>query len=112
MKKVKISNKQQQQDRRRYLTYGVTAEDWKQLSQYGCQICGRTEGRICVDHIHQKGFKKMPPEEKRKYVRGALCYMCNVGLKGFDKTKDGKQNRNRLEGTYRYFQIHALKGEI
>ena len=106
-----------QKNKRLYDTYGLTLEEWKQKfkEQAGvCWICKTLPpiGTLCVDHIHQLGFKKMRPEDKKKYIRGLLCYMCNTGLKGFDKTKDGKKNRQRLEGTYKYFRTFALKGEI
>ena len=67
---------------------------------------------LCVDHAHIIGYKNMRPEEKRKYVRGLLCYMCNTGLKGFEKTINGPRNRQSLEGTYKYFQRFPLKGEV
>ena len=113
----KPDKKEEQRNKRLYKSYGVTPEYFKDLftSQDGlCAICQdrRLSERLCVDHIHQLGFKKMLPEEKIKYVRGLLCYMCNVGIKGFDKTKDGEVNRNRLDGTYKYFSKYKLKGEL
>jgi hypothetical protein len=63
-------------------TYGITLEEWRDLSWDGCHICRIRSGRMCVDHIHVAGFKKMEPEEKKKYVRGALCFLCNTGIKG------------------------------
>lgn len=85
------------------------------LSNQGhvCWICHTLppSGRLSVDHIHIKGFKKMPPDEKIMYVRGLLCFLCNTGLKGFEKTASGEKNRQRLEGTYKYFQRFRLKGE-
>ncbi len=54
----------------------------------------------------------MEVREKSYFVRGALCFLCNTAIKGFDKTCDGKENRKRLEGTYRYFQEYHLKGEV
>jgi Recombination endonuclease VII len=103
---------EQLKDERLYKTYGITLIDFNVMAADGCNICGTKEGRLCVDHIHVAGFKKMPPEEKFKYVRGILCFLCNTGIKGFDKTKDGKKNRNRLNGTFKYFQTYSLKGEI
>jgi hypothetical protein len=99
------------------LNYGLTLEAYTALleSQGGkCAICNDPDPthRLCVDHIHVKGFKKMVPEDKVKYVRGILCFMCNTALKGFDKTVSGKSNRNRLNGTCRYFDRYALKGEL
>jgi hypothetical protein len=45
----------------------------------GCAICGsypKTRS-LHVDHEHVKNFKKLPPEEKKIYVRGLLCFRCN-----------------------------------
>jgi len=104
--------KEQQKDQRLRKTYGITLDEWKELSKNGCEVCGRKDGRLCVDHIHVLGFKKMSAEDKRKYIRGAACFMCNTGFKAFEKTKDGKRNRQQLDGTYRYFLKYALKGEL
>lgn len=104
--------KQKQKDLRLRKIYGTTLEEFAELSKDGCMICFRKDGRICQDHIHVKGFKLMSPEEKRKYLRGALCFMCNTALKGFEKTNNGHRNRQQLEGTYNYFTNFALKGEI
>jgi hypothetical protein len=48
-------------------------------SGWTCGICGTVpkSGRLCVDHYHAKGFKKMPAHEKRKHVRGLACFRCN-----------------------------------
>jgi hypothetical protein len=46
----------------------------------GCQACGNLPkpGRsLHVDHEHVRGYKTMSPEDKRKYVRGVLCWTCN-----------------------------------
>lgn len=98
-------------------TYGITLEDWVEIFNkqgkvcYICQTMPKSK-ILCVDHIHQKGYKRLDKKEKRKYVRGLLCYMCNTGLKGFEKTNDGRRNRQALEGTYKYFQEFRLKGEL
>jgi len=79
-----------------------------------CAIC-RTlpeSGILCVDHVHIKGYKKFHAEKKQWYVRALLCYMCNTSLKAFEKTIDGKRNRQQLEATYEYFKKYPLKGEI
>lgn len=108
--------KAQEKDKRLYKTYGITLAQWnKMLFDQGgvCWICAtlpRT-GRLNVDHIHIKGFKKLKPEDKDKYVRGLLCFMCNTALKAFEKTIDGARNRRQLEGTYEYFRKFKLKGE-
>jgi hypothetical protein len=107
-----LKDKEQVKNKRLLKTYGISLADWIKASKDGCAICGVTTGRICQDHIHVLGFKKMSSEEKKKYLRGALCFMCNTALKGFEKTKDGLRNRRQLEGTYKYFKTYKLKGEI
>lgn len=62
--------------------YGLSEEEWKAiLDSQGsvCFICKKypKTGRLCVDHEHVKGWKKMPPEERKKYVRGLLDWFCN-----------------------------------
>lgn len=63
--------------------YGLTPADWLSIVEnqnYSCPICGVEfdgERRMNIDHYHVKGFKKMSPEKKRKYVRGVLCWTCN-----------------------------------
>ena len=62
--------------------YGLTAEDWLKIlnSQGGvCAVCKNIpdNGRLCTDHEHVKGWKKLAPEQRKLYVRGLLCYFCN-----------------------------------
>lgn len=78
--------------------YGLTEADWLRMCEAcncTCVICGKPfEDRpLVIDHEHVKGFKArknrksrkgktfkvrvMPPEERRKYVRGILHSYCN-----------------------------------
>jgi hypothetical protein len=62
--------------------YGLTPAEWLAiLDRQGgvCGVCGKvpTNGRLCTDHEHVKGFKKMPPHERKKFVRGLIDFMCN-----------------------------------
>jgi hypothetical protein len=62
--------------------YGLTAEDFKRIvSEQGgvCPICEKTPstGRWNIDHYHIKGWKKLPPEKRKLYVRGVVCWFCN-----------------------------------
>jgi hypothetical protein len=62
--------------------YGLLPVDFEfMLKEQGwaCGCCGKTpaSGRLFVDHEHVRGWKRMPPEERRKYVRGLACYTCN-----------------------------------
>ena len=112
---ISLDKKLIEKDKRLYKTYGITLLEWEALleSQNGCcAVCKKVHPRMCVDHIHIKGFKAMLPEEKKKYIRGIACFMCNTGFKSFEKTIDGTRNRQQLEGTYEYFKKFKLKGEL
>lgn len=64
--------------------YGLPLEAWQAMlvAQGGvCAICRKVpggSGRLYIDHEHVRGWKKMPPELRRGYVRGLLCYLCNT----------------------------------
>jgi hypothetical protein len=116
MKKSKEDTKLKARERRLYLTYGLTLEAYQNLLEqqdYKCAICkedktktGKTKV-LCVDHIHVRGFKKLEPEEKIKYVRGLLCFLCNTSIK-FERSGMG---RRMAEGMNRYFHKYKFKGE-
>jgi len=63
--------------------YGLSLDQWRQMLQEQggvCAICRKVpkSGRLVVDHEHCRGWKGMRPEQKRKQVRGLLCFMpCN-----------------------------------
>lgn len=62
--------------------YGLTTEAWEAMAAeqgFACYVCEKVppSGRLCVDHEHAKGWKKLPPERRREYVRGLLCWTCN-----------------------------------
>jgi hypothetical protein len=62
--------------------YGLSILDWNEIAckqNFVCFVCEKltTTGRLCVDHEHAKGWKKMPPEQRKLYVRGLLCWVCN-----------------------------------
>jgi len=83
-------------ERWKFYRFGIRNEDYERmLKEQGgkCAICGRSEtggrkwlsGRItkfAVDHKHVEGYESMPPEEKKKYVRGLLCVSCNNRVLG------------------------------
>ena len=48
--------------------YGLTVEQWEEMSLDGCAICGLKDN-LCVDHDHTTGE-----------VRSVLCKTCNTGL--------------------------------
>ena len=62
--------------------YGWTLPEWlAMLDAQGwvCPLCGRfpKEGKFVTDHEHVRGWKKMPPEQRKLYVRGLTCWTCN-----------------------------------
>lgn len=67
--------------------YGLSSGQWLELYEQGngcCWICKRpffdTDKKLrnsYIDHEHVKNYKNLPPEEKRKYIRGLLCFQCN-----------------------------------
>lgn len=103
-----------QRDKYLLKNYGISLEEYntKLKQQNGvCACCNTLQPRMCVDHIHVLGYKKMPPEEKKKYVRGIVCFYCNTSFKVFERTKDGQRNRALLNGVNQYFHYYTLKGE-
>ncbi len=63
--------------------YGMTEADFLELaaSQNNCCfICEKEFESLCIDHEHVKGWKKMPPSERKKYVRGLVCIYDNFRL--------------------------------
>jgi hypothetical protein len=83
--------------------YGLSLEEWRVIANkqgHVCKICGKypLKGRLAIDHEHVKGWKRMPPEQRKLYVRGLLDWFCNskVLTKGVDIPK--------LEGALRYLK--------
>ena len=74
-------------------TYGLTQDEWIALlkaQDWKCPICLQGNdrpktGRQALwntDHEHVPRWAQMPPEERKKYVRGILCYHCNRRVLG------------------------------
>ena len=77
--------------------YGLSENEWRQiLDRQGgvCAICGKVpaKGRLCIDHEHVHGWKKKPSDERKKYVRGLLCWFCNHYYVGRCITIEKAQN--------------------
>lgn len=65
-------------------TYGLDMGEWMgYLGIRGandvavCRICERVQEQFVVDHQHVRGWKTMPPEQRKLYVRGVICRGCN-----------------------------------
>lgn len=67
--------------------YGLDEAEWRRMAEAqksACFVCEQvpTKGRLCIDHFHVKGWKHMPPEQRRLWVRGLLCFRCNTSFVG------------------------------
>ena len=59
------------------MEHGLTRQEAKDFTEgKSCEICGRSDTRIVVDHCH-----------KTMVIRGALCVKCNVGLHYVENTE-------------------------
>jgi hypothetical protein len=92
--------------------YGLSQEDWGALliAQDGCcGVCGKVPSpskrdgkrRLVIDHEHVRGWKAMPPEERKLYVRGLTCWYCNHAYLGRGITVE------KAEGVVRYLRTYA-----
>ena len=75
--------------------YGISRDEYNKmfLEQEGkCKICGKHQSEFSralhVDHLHVEDYKSLPWYEKRKYVRGLLCFNCNNGLANFKENRE------------------------
>lgn len=73
--------------------YGLTADEWLAIlrAQGGvCAICKRVpaSGRLHTEHEHVKGWKHLPPDQRKLYVRGICCFVCNTQYLGRGLTID------------------------
>lgn len=62
--------------------YGLENRDYMLMlyeQGWACGVCKKqpASGRLFIDHEHVKGWKKMAAVDRRKYVRGLACYVCN-----------------------------------
>jgi hypothetical protein len=63
--------------------YGLQVETWLALlagQGWKCAVCARRVPRWATDHEHVPLWKKLPPTERARFVRGVLCVRCNWRL--------------------------------
>lgn len=65
--------------------YGITQEEWLSILEkqdYVCPICKKfpSSGRLYIEHEHISGWKKLLPNERKKFIRGACCFICNYRI--------------------------------
>ena len=88
-------------------SYGLTEKQYEKMlkSQMGkCALCGSLpmSRSHAVDHEHIKGYKKLEPKEKRKFVRGLLCFRCN-------KFKVGRLDLEWAKKIYDYLKKYETR---
>lgn len=93
--------------------YGLSDAVWcsMALSQgQACAICRKLPktGRLCIDHEHVKGWKKMKDEQRVNYVRGLLCWVCNHYYCGRGITVD--KAKNLVSYLEEYQRAKTLRG--
>ena len=61
--------------------YGLGVDEWRDIvvrQNYCCPICLRPlEKTTNIEHSHAKNWKKLPPDQRKSYVRGVTCWWCN-----------------------------------
>jgi hypothetical protein len=67
--------------------YGLTSLEFVELADsqgHACAVCGTSlDGkRANIDHEHVKGWRHMPPERRKTFVRGLVCHWCNRAYLG------------------------------
>lgn len=88
--------------------YGLTLEEWQAIldrQNNVCPVCNKapSTGRWIVDHEHVRGWKTMPPEQRKQHVRGILCWLDNNRLLTRGVTIE------RLENAARYLREYEEK---
>ena len=110
---TKLSARDIIRNKRLYDTYGITLDTYNYMykTQKGkCLFCDRKYKVLNVDHRHVLKYKKLPPEEKAKEVRGLLCLRCNkFTLGGLEIHKNARQI---LEKMIAYGMVYKLKGDV
>ena len=66
--------------------YGMTWDEYMAFVSFqrmACPLCKKDLGEhVVVDHEHVPKWKKMKPEQRKKYVRGLVHRYCNKFLLG------------------------------
>jgi hypothetical protein len=101
--------------------YGLSEPEWKVIleRQNGvCFVCQKepTKGRLCIDHEHVKGWKKMPPENRKRFVRGLLCWVCNHYYLGrginINKAKNVVKYLEEYNGRHAFYSLMSTMASV
>ncbi len=88
--------------------YGMTLQDYerrKKKQKKLCPVCEKIpkDERFRIDHDHVSGWAKLPPEERKKHVRGLLCFYCNRYYLA------GKMTIRKAENVVKYLRNHEAR---
>ena len=77
--------------------YGLSEAEWRAMADEqgeACYVCRLKpmKGRLCIDHFHAPKWKKLPPEIRKAYTRGLLCFFCNTRYLGRGITVERAKN--------------------
>lgn len=71
-------------------------------------MCGKLPPSqiLHIEHEHVRGWKRMPPEQRKMYVRGLACYACNSVLLRKGNTPE------KLRNAAKYLEAYERKKTI
>jgi hypothetical protein len=79
--------------------WNISIDTINDMYSHGCAVCGKTEGRMCIDHDHAC----CPGQGScGKCVRGVLCTKCNAALGMVDDSIE------RLQALIAYLEIQKF----
>lgn len=89
-------------------TYGLTQDEWIAIlkaQDWKCPICLKTRCKWNTDHEHVPKWRHMPPEERKKHVRGVLCFHCNHKVVGNARDPD------KVQRVADYLRVHQERSK-
>ena len=85
--------------------YGITAEDFQEMSKDGCQICGVKNAPFVIDHDHSC-CNEVP--YCGDCTRGYVCHSCNISISKYEQAKMRHDNPLK-ESVIRYLINHDIR---
>ena len=91
--------------------YGLSLSEWTAMyDEYdgACHCCGAEGRRLVIDHDHVRGWRDMPPEERKVHVRGLACPSCNHFV--LTRYADAEKHRQAAEYLDRHHVLRLGRG--
>jgi len=89
-------------------TYGLTQDEWIAIlkaQDWKCPICLKKNCKWNTDHDHVPKWRHMPPEERKKHVRGVLCFHCN------HKVVSNHRDPDKVQRVADYLRAHQERSK-